>query len=192
MLEKGGARRAVVRDVLVYLEGSRAEIPAPIRERRAQIASRQKTFEPHVEVVPLNGAVSFPNYDDIMHNVFSLSKGNKFDLGLYKSGAKKDFTFVSPGLVRIYCNIHPQMSAFVLVMDNPFFAWAAADGGFVIENVPPGNYTLKAWHEEGEAAQPISVTESGALGLEIRIDVSSFVRRPHLNKFGKPYKREKY
>jgi plastocyanin len=192
MLEKGKVKRAVVRDVLVYLEGVRAEFPASLRRRSVSITSREKTFEPHVEVVPLNGLVSFPNVDDIMHNVFSLSKGNRFDLGLYKSGAKKDFTFVAPGLVRIYCNIHPQMSAFLQVMENPYFAWTTPDGGFIIDNVPPGNYRLKAWHEEGEASQALSVTESGATGLVVPIDVSGFAKRPHLNKFGKPYKREKY
>jgi plastocyanin len=192
VLEKGNVKRAVVRDVLVYLEGVRAEIPASMRERRVSVASRNKTFEPHVEVVPLGGSVSFPNHDDIMHNVFSLSKGNKFDLGLYKSGARKDFAFANPGLVRVYCNIHPQMSALLQVMENPFFAWTTPDGGFIIDGVPPGNYQLKAWHEEGETTQPLSVTEAGASGLLVRIDVSGFAKRPHMNKFGKPYKREKY
>jgi len=192
VLEKGSAKRAVVRDVLVYLEGLRAEIPASIRQIPVAIGSREKTFEPHVEVVPLNGSVSFPNHDDIMHNVFSLSKGNRFDLGLYKNGAKKDFTFASPGLVRVYCNIHPQMSALLHVMENPYFAWTTPDGGFLIDGVPPGSYRLKAWHEEGEAAQPLIVTESGATGLVVQVDVSGFRKRPHLNKFGKPYKREKY
>ncbi len=192
VLEKGNVKRAVVRDVLVYLEGLRAEIPAPVRERRVSVSSRDKSFEPHVEVVPLGGSVSFPNHDPIMHNVFSLSKGNRFDLGLYKNGAKKDFTFVAPGLVRVYCNIHPQMSALLQVVENPYFAWTTPDGGFIIDGVPPGNYRLKAWHEEGEAAQPVSVTESGASGLVVQIDVSGFAKRPHLNKFGKPYKREKY
>ncbi|HJS73459.1 MAG TPA: hypothetical protein VJ921_04170 [Vicinamibacteria bacterium] len=192
VLEKGSVKRAVVREVLVYLEGVRADMPASVRERRVSVASRNKTFEPHVEVVPLGGSVSFPNHDEIMHNVFSLSKGNKFDLGLYKSGAKKDFTFATPGLVRVYCNIHPQMSAFLQVVENPYFAWTTPDGGFLIDGVPPGNYQLKAWHEEGETAQPVSVTESGASGLLVRIDVSGFAKRPHMNKFGKPYKREKY
>ncbi len=182
----------MVRDVLVYLEGVRSEIPASMRDWRVSIGSRNKSFEPHVEVVPLGGSVSFPNHDDIMHNVFSLTKGNKFDLGLYKSGAKKDFTFASPGLVRVYCNIHPQMSALLQVMENPYFAWTSPDGGFLIDGVPPGNYQLKAWHEEGETAQPVSVTESGASGLVVRLDVSGFAKRPHMNKFGKPYKREKY
>src|SRR3990172_1962026 len=121
--EKENAKRAVIKDVLVYLEGVRAEFPASARERPVRITSRDKAFEPHLDVVPVNGSVSFPNRDDIMHNVFSLSKGNKFDLWLYKNGAKKDFTFAAPGLVRVYCNIHPQMSAFVQVMENPYFAW---------------------------------------------------------------------
>ena len=85
-----------------------------------------------------------------------------------------------------------QRRAFLQVVENPFFAWATPDGGIIIENVPPGSYRLKAWHEEGEAAQPIVVTESGATGLLVPIDVSGYAKRPHLNKFGKPYKREKY
>jgi plastocyanin len=190
--EKGNVKRAVVREVLVYLSGARAELPEALRNRPVSIASRNKTFSPHVEVIPIHGSVSFPNEDDIMHNVFSLSKGNKFDLGLYKNGAKKDFTFSQPGLVRIYCNIHPQMSAFLQVVENPYFAWATADGGFIIGDVPPGSYQLNAWHEEGEASQPLVVTESGASGLVLPIDVSGYAKRPHLNKFGKPYKREKY
>ena len=192
VLEKGKARGGAVKEVLVYLDGMKAEIPDALRKRPTTIASHDKSFQPHVQVVPVGAAVSFPNLDDIMHNVFSLSRGNRFDLGLYKNGAKKDFVFATPGLVRIYCNIHPQMSAFVQVMDNPYYGWAESDGSFVIENVPPGSYTLKVWNEEGEAEKPIVVTENGASGLAVSLDVSSFVKRPHLNKFGKPYKREKY
>lgn len=190
VIEKEGATRALVRDLLVYIDGVEAPVAAPAGNvRKPTIASHNKTFEPHVEAIPVGTAVSFPNLDDIMHNVFSLTKGNRFDLGLYKSGAKKDFVFENPGLVRIYCNIHPQMSAFVLVMDNPHYAWAGPDGSFRIEGVPPGSYTLKVWHEEGETEQPIVVTERGASGLEVELDVSDFKKRPHLNKFGKPYKK---
>jgi plastocyanin len=191
VVDKGGAKRAVVSDVLVYVEGVKGVVPASA-ERPVKIASHNKAFEPHVVVVPVNGTVSFPNLDDIMHNVFSLSKGNRFDLGLYKDGAKKDEVFETPGLVRIYCNIHPQMSAFVHVMENPRFAWAGKDGSFLIDDVPPGRYTLTVWSEEGEASQPLVVTEAGASGVTIALDVSSFSKRPHLNKFGKPYKRAKY
>jgi plastocyanin len=192
LLDKGNAPRTAIQDVLVFIEGVRAEIPESVRSRKTQVASRNKEFAPHVEAVPVGGKIHFPNLDDIMHNVFSLTKGNRFDLGLYKDGAGKDFEFVNPGLVRIYCNIHPQMSAFVHVLENPYFAWAKPDGSFLIENVPAGSYTLKAWHEEGETAKPIVVTEGGASSLLLDVDVSGYTKRPHLNKFGKPYKRDKY
>jgi plastocyanin len=192
VLDKGNVKRAVAKDVLVYLEGVKATIPSGLLARPATVASRDKSFEPHVQAVPVGKAVSFPNMDDIMHNVFSLSKGNRFDLGLYKNGAKKDYVFETPGLVRIYCNIHPQMSAYVQVMENPYYAWVARDGSFLIEDVPPGSYTLRVWHEEGEATKPVVVTENGASGIVVELDVGGFVKRPHLNKFGKPYKREKY
>lgn len=193
VLEAGGEVRRVVRDLLVYIEGVEAPIPVAKRPRGPTLASRDKSFEPHVQAVPVGTSVSFPNLDDIMHNVFSLTKGNRFDLGLYKSGAKMDFVFENPGLVRVYCNIHPQMSAFVLVMDNPYYAWASPDGSFRLDGVPPGSYTLKLWSEEGDSEQPIVVTEQGAEGLALTLDVSGFKRRPHLNKFGKPYrKRGKY
>lgn len=192
MIDKGNVKRALVKDVLVYLEGVKTTIPSSVLARPATVASRDKTFEPHVQAVPVGKAVSFPNMDDIMHNVFSLSKGNRFDLGLYKNGAKKDYVFETPGLVRIYCNIHPQMSAYVQVMDSPFYAWTAPDGSFLLDNVPPGSYSLKVWHEEGEATRPVVVTEAGASGIVVPLDVSGFVKRPHFNKFGKPYKRAKY
>lgn len=189
ILEEEGKLRPVVGELLVYIEGVEAPTLESQRPRRPTLASRNKSFEPHVQAVPVGTAVSFPNFDDIMHNVFSLTKGNRFDLGLYKSGAKKDYVFETPGLVRVYCNIHPQMSAFVLVMGSPYYAWVGTDGSFRIEGVPPGSYALKLWHEEGESEQAIVVTEQGATGLSLSLDVSSFKRRPHLNKFGKPYKK---
>lgn len=188
VLEKDGAKRRV-EDVLVYIEGLEAPIPPALQERHVTVTSKDKTFIPHVEVVPVGASITFPNVDDIMHNVFSLSGGNRFDLGLYKSGAKKDFQFKEPGLVRIYCNIHPQMSAFVQVMPSPYYAWAAPDGSFTLEGVPPGNHTLAVWNERGETSRPIMVTEQGASGVVVELDVSDFKKRPHLNKFGKPYKK---
>ena len=191
VIEKGGAERKVIQDVLVYVDGIEAAAPAEMMERHVTITSQNKAFTPHVEAIPVGKSVTFPNVDDIMHNVFSISKGNRFDLGLYKSGAKKDFVFENPGLVRVYCNIHPDMSAFVLVQPNPYYAWVGADGGFTIEHVPPGSYTLKVWSEQGETSQPVVVTESGASGVRLTLDVSKYKKRPHLNKFGKPYKRKR-
>ena len=192
VIEKSGAKRESLEGILVYLDGVVAPIPDGLRSRSFTMTSRNKTFDPHVEVVPVGSTVTFPNVDDIMHNVFSLSRGNRFDLGLYKSGAKKDVVFENPGLVRVYCNIHPQMSGFIQVMSSPHFGLASPDGGFRLDGIPPGSYTLAVWHEEGETSRPIVVTENGARDIVIELDVSDFKKRPHLNKFGKPYKRGKY
>ena len=191
ILETGGVKRTVVREVLVYLDGIEAAAPAALLERTRELSSQDKTFVPHVQAVPVGGEISFPNVDEIMHNVFSITRGNRFDLGLYKSGARKTYVFETPGLVRIYCNIHPQMSAVVHVRDNPYFAWTEPDGSFRISDVPPGDYTIKVWSEQGEAEQSITVGAEGLSGVRFAIDVSRYNRKPHLNKFGKPYKRKR-
>jgi len=192
ILEKDDAKQKVIREVVVYLDGPTAAAPETLRTKRYQITSQNKSFGPRVEAVTVGATVAFPNLDPIMHNVFSLSAGNKFDLGLYKSGASRDHRFDHPGLVRVYCNIHPQMSAFVLVLASPFFTWAKPDGTFRIENVPPGTYTLRAWSEKAQAEQNLEVAREGASGVKLVLDTRRFKEQPHLNKEGKPYKREKY
>ena len=162
VLEKGNVKRAVVRDVLVYLEGVRADIPASVRERRVSIASRNKTFEPHVEVVPLGGSVSFPNHDDIMHNVFSLSKGNKFDLGLYRKGPGKSWTFKSAGPVRVFCNVHHSMVSYVYVADSPYVTSPAAElpsSSAAMDHVSPG-YSGSDRSRASARAAPDSASQS--------------------------------
>ena len=192
-LEKGGVERKATKDVLVYLEDVDVDAPAGTEATASTvtITSKNKKFEPRATAVIVGMGVEFPNLDDIMHNVFSISKGNRFDLGLYKSGAKKDFVFEKAGLVRVYCNIHPHMSACVQVLPNAYYGWVADDGSFRIDDVPPGNYSLAAWHEQGSTRKPVVVTEQGASGVRIELDVSKYRRRPHLNKFGKPYKRKR-
>jgi len=193
ILDKGGVKRKALREVLVYVEGLREAIPDSLRQRGYAIASQNKTFTPRVEVVPVGTSVSFPNGDGIMHNVFSLSRGNRFDLGYYKGGAAKSHRFDEPGLVRIYCNIHPQMSAFLLVMENPYFAWAKSDGSFSIPAPPPGTYTVRAWQEQAQAAVSVTVGDQGQSGVELQLDARRFKVKPHRNKFGRRYKKgERY
>jgi hypothetical protein len=126
--------------------------------------------------------------------VFSVSGDNRFDLDLYKKPKSREARFDKPGLVRIYCNIHPQMSAFVLVRDNPYWARPAADGSFVIEDVPAGDWVVKAWHERaGEGHRPVAVPADGAVQASVSLDASRWKRAPHKNKFGKDYETgEKY
>ena len=190
VLDKGGRRLADLSDVVVYVDGARAR-PRPAR---ATVTMKGKAFTPRVVVVGVGSTVDFPNEDPIFHNVFSVSGENRFDLELYKRPKSGSWTFQRPGLARVYCNIHPQMSAVVLVRDNPFFTKAAADGAFALEGVPAGKYTVKAWHERGgEAAAEVTVPAEGRAETALRLDASGYKQLPHKNKFGKDYSTdEKY
>jgi plastocyanin len=185
VVEKGGKRASDLSDAVVWVEGPRVK-PAPAS---ATVAMKNKAFVPRVVVIPVGGSVGFPNQDPIFHNVFSVSGENRFDLDLYKKPKGGVWTFRHPGLVRVYCNIHPQMSAYVLVRDNPFWARSAADGRFEIPDVPAGDWVLKAWHERsGESSRPVTVSEEGTLEVALALDASKWKRAPHKNKFGQDYK----
>jgi len=190
VLDKGGRRLADLSDVVVYVDGARVR-PRPAR---ATVTMKGKAFTPRVVVVGVGSTVDFPNEDPIFHNVFSVSGENRFDLDLYKRPKSGSWTFPRPGVARVYCNIHPQMSAVVLVRDNPFFTKASPDGAFTLEGVPAGRYTVKAWHERGgEAAAEVTVPAEGRAAVEMRLDASSYKQLPHKNKYGKDYSTdEKY
>ena len=189
LVEKGGRKATDLSDAVVYVEGARAK-PKPTK---ATMVMKGKSFAPRVVVVGVGGTVEFPNEDPIFHNVFSVSGENRFDLDLYKRPKTGSWTFQHPGVVRVYCNIHPQMSAVVLVRDSPYFTKAAQDGSFLIEDVPAGKYTLTAWHRANEAAQEVSVPAQGEVAVQLLLDASSYKRIPHKNKFGKDYSSdEKY
>ena len=147
-----------------------------------------RSFVPRVVVVPLGSTVRFPNHDPFDHNVFSVSGPDPFDLGQYGRGDAKNWTFANPGLVRVFCNIHPRMVAFVQVMAGRHFTQPAADGSFEITPVPPGTWVLHAWHERSpEVTQTVSVTTAGASGIELALDARGFRWTPHKNKYGKDY-----
>jgi plastocyanin len=153
-----------------------------------EMKSEQKKFAPRAIVVRKNGTVEFPNADAIYHNVFSVSGANRFDLGLYRSGVSKEKKFEDPGLVRVYCNIHPQMVGFVMVVDSDFAAVTGPDGSFRFQGVPSGTRVLKVWHEEGGETQvPVTVHGESEAPLTIRLDVTNYKPLPHKNKYGKDY-----
>jgi plastocyanin len=155
---------------------------------KARIASKSKRFDPHVAVVPTGGTVQFPNLDGIYHNVFSLSEKARFDLGLYRNGAARAMTFENPGPVKIYCNIHPQMAAVLVVIDGGIWAQAAADGTAVLAGVPAGKATVRAWDEKGgEFTAVVDVPAEGAATLAVTLDGSLWREAGHKNKYGKDY-----
>lgn len=185
LLEKGGAKANDLSDVVVFVEGVKEAKPKP---GTLTMAMKAKSFIPHVVVVPVGGTVEFPNEDPIFHNAFSVSPENRFDLELYKKPKSGSWTFKAPGIVNVYCNIHPQMSAVVVVRDNPFYVKAGKDGAFAIEGVPAGKYTIVAWHERGgEQGVEVTVPAEGQVGTNLTLDGSKFKRVQHKNKFGKNY-----
>jgi plastocyanin len=185
MLEKGDRPSPDLGSAVVSLEGGDG---AAARPTTVDIAINDKEFVPRVVVVAVGSTVRFPNHDPFDHNVFSVSEPNRFDLGQYGRGAARAWTFTGPGLVRVFCNVHPRMVAFVQVMAGRSYAQPAADGSFTIEDVSPGQYTLRAWHERSPpAAQEVTVGAAGASGLEIPLDARGFRWVPHKNKYGKDY-----
>jgi plastocyanin len=135
---------------VVYLEtaplGAFEEADLP----RAVMDQRNQTFVPYVLAIPVGTTVDFPNNDSTYHNVFSLSKARRFDLGRYPRGSSRAVRFDRPGVVRVFCEIHSHMSAFVLVFAHPYFALTDEGGRYRLERVPPGEYRLVVWHEGRE------------------------------------------
>lgn len=127
---------------------------------RAVMDQRDETFVPHVLAVTAGTTVDFNNNDRTYHNVFSFTKGNRFDLGRYGRGRSKSVRFDRPGIVRVFCDIHSHMSAFILVFGHRYFAVTDAAGRYQIEGVPPGAYTLVAWNDgQARESRTVTVTE---------------------------------
>jgi plastocyanin len=168
------ALAAEVRNVVIYLEGDSTRLPGTAAElaaaRRARIAQKDERFSPHVFAVLAGATVDFPNEDDFYHNVFSLSSAagpNGFDLGRYPKGASRSWTFPKPGTVQVFCHIHSDMSAILLVLSNPFFATPDESRHYVIDGVPEGEYTIVGWHER---IKPISRKVRVVAGQTVTMD----------------------
>ncbi len=171
-------------DAVAWFPGLRGTTPAA----PPRMASRDKRFEPRVLAVPQGSAVTFPNYDKIFHNVFSLSETSPFDLGLYRNGAARTTSFGKPGVVRVYCNIHPQMAAYVVVLEGNLFTQTGKDGLAVASGVPAGRQTLKVWEERGgEWSGTVVVPPGGTVEITVPFDASKWREQPHKNKHGKSY-----
>lgn len=186
ILEKDNKPSPDLGDAVLYLDG--AATPATTAKPvTVEIAITDKVYAPHVVVVPVGSTVRFPNHDPFNHNVFSVSEPNSFDLGLYGRGEAKSHVFEQPGLVRIYCNVHPRMVAYVWVMANRYYAQPANDGSFVIDNVAPGRYRLHVWHERIPTEVVKDVTAGSSGDFQIALNARGYRWQPHRNKYGQNY-----
>jgi plastocyanin len=193
--DPGVRRHQDFRDVVVWLEPATGHAPPPAASHRPQtMRQKDKQFEPHVLAVPVGGAVDFPNDDPFYHNVFSNYSGQQFDLSLYKPFTSKRMVFTSAGIVRVFCNIHPRMSAVIAVLDSPWFAVTGPSGAFEMRNVPPGKYTLHVFHERATEEtlraleRPVTVENVAVLALPVvKISETGYIPAPHRNKWDKDY-----
>jgi len=157
--------------MVVILEGGNLPPKTPVSETLNQHGSR---FEPDLIVVPTGSSVQFPNLDPIFHNVFSLSKAQLFDLGYYPQGQSRSVKFNNPGVVQVYCHIHSNMYAAIVVTSSPWFQKPSSDGSFSFSNVPVGHYRLTAWHKiAGLHKVNVEVPETGSVDVTIRVPVDT-------------------
>ena len=162
-----------LRDFVVFIEGRTTNQLRIAEITETVLTQKDAIFRPHVLPVYLGTTVKWPNQDEIFHNVFSMSEPKQFDLGLYKGSPEaKALRFDKAGRVDVFCSIHSAMHCIILVLENPYFAVADDKGRFVIKDVPPGSYTLKAWHERLPAqTQEITVTETGVAKVDFTLGI---------------------
>jgi plastocyanin len=163
----GSSPASETENVVIYLEGP---APFPAAARTYTMAQQDGVFAPHVLPVPVGSTVEFPNQDRVYHNVFSLSKAESFDLGRYPRGSSRSVRFDTAGVVKVFCHIHSDMSAVVLVVPNPFFAQPDANGRFRIDGIPAGEYTVVAWHERARrVAATVQILDDATTSLRFDI-----------------------
>jgi plastocyanin len=166
----------------------------PTAPGRFRIAQKNKSFQPHLLVIPLGSTVAFPNLDPFFHNVFSQFNGKRFDLGLYEAGSTRDVHFDHEGVSYIFCNIHPEMSAVIITLSSPWYA-ISSGGNILLREVPPGLYEMRVWASGADARQLDALKRRVRVGFGSdnlgTISVQTDARpAAHKNKFGDDYRPE--
>ena len=158
------------RNVVVYLTGVKP--PAVVGHTRARISQRAEAFRPRLTAVTVGSSVDFPNEDPFFHNVFSLSRAATFDLGRYRSGQSRAWAMRKTGVVKVFCHLHSQMNATIMVLDHPWFAIPGDDGTFTIGDIPAGEHTVVAWHERiGDRRETLRIPAGGTATLNFTLPV---------------------
>ena len=188
-----GAANTSAAPTVVWLMPLGAADSTPVTPMHAVLAQKNKMFEPHLLVVTRGSSVDFPNRDPWFHNVFSLFNGKRFDLGLYEAGTSRTVRFDREGVSFIFCNIHPEMSAVVVVLGSRYFATTDKAGDFTIPEVPSGSYMLHVWNENALPARlqalsrEVQVSDASHNLGTIRLPVTKVASLPHKNKYGQDY-----
>jgi plastocyanin len=188
-LSSGGRplRSEEAQDAVVYFRPD-AVAALVVPAKPFVIATERKTFVPRVLPIPVGASVRFPNNDPILHNVFSSTREASFDLGLYGRSDGESYHFTQPGVIRVFCNVHHAMVAYVLVLDTPYYTKPDAQGRFSLKGIPAGPGELFVWHERSQLwRSKISPDANGE--IKVQLDLSKRRVPPHLNKTGQPYRR---
>lgn len=185
--ERPGESTSDLGNAIVYLVPKSGSTPR-MSASKTQITMNGRAFVPRVRVVTPGSKVEFPNQDPFSHNIFSTAPVATFDLGLYASGKSKGAEFKRAGAVPVYCNIHPRMTAFILVVPTPYYVQAGADGRWTLPGIPAGSYELRVWHDRTtEVVSPLEVSAAGLGSVDVKLDARGFKFTQHMNKFGKEY-----
>jgi plastocyanin len=185
--------------VVVWLtpvgESGAADTPSqPVPgKRRVTLTQENKTFTPHILVIPVGAQVEFPNKDPFFHNVFSLFEGKRFDLGLYESSSTRSLSFDRPGISYLFCNIHSEMSAVIITLDTPYYSVSDRAGQVTIPDVRPGRYILRVWREGStpstlkSLARSVVVSHEAASFGKVAVPDNAALPLSHKNLYGKDY-----
>jgi plastocyanin len=184
-------------DVVVWLTPPEGTAPVQVTdlpEQHPSLTQKDKSFSPHLLVIQVGTVVEFPNHDPFFHNVFSLFEGKRFDLGLYEAGSTRRVRFDRPGVCYIFCNIHPEMSAVVIVLDTPYYGISNRRGIVDIKSVTSGRYTVHVWDERSlpedlaQLRREVSVSPAQTSLGKLRIR-ETIVTLAHKNKYGQDYEK---
>ena len=180
-----GGRKVPGDDSVAWIDDMRAN---DATSGHIKITQRKKQFEPRVSIASIGSTVDFPNFDRVFHNVFSLSTPKSFDLGLYRKGKSKSVRFDHAGLVQVYCNIHPHMAAYLMIVDSARHGVADSDGTMTLRAIPTGRQTVRGWNARaGMWTRQVTVRPARTSTVTVELDISSWRETPHLNKHGKEY-----
>ena len=189
---EGAAHISPANSTVVWLTPIGAD-PVTVAPMHAVLQQKNKTFEPHLLAVTKGSTVDFPNRDPWFHNVFSLFNGKRFDLGLYEAGSTRSVLFDKPGICYLFCNIHPEMSAVVVVLRTRYYAVSDRSGEISIAGVPPGRYELQVWNERSlpddlkSLIRQLDISGSAYSLGTISVRSNPNHSMTHKNKYGRDY-----